>query len=307
MHAFVAIVSRAAREPLVQFFFAAIVLFAANRIIHGPQATARGEAITISAGRVDQIANSYRLLSGRMPSRAELQALVEDYIDEEVGYREAIARGLDADDTIVRRRMRQKLEFLAEDADASNEPSEADLTTWLASHPDEYRLPGRISLRQVLADTDKRGARAKEDAAAFLHELQTGADPDTLGDASMLPSALPLTTRKGVAALFGEDFAARVFEHSGAAWFGPIASPFGSHAVLLLSQDDARAPTLDEMRDKLRSDWIESKRRAARAGFQARLRARYSVKVDWPEPYARQPVAENVPRLERPLDTIDGE
>ncbi len=89
---------------------------------------------------MQQIADSYRLLSGRMPSRAELHALVNDFIDEEIGYREAVAMGLDADDTIVRRRMRQKLEFLAEDADASEEPSEQQLLAHLQSHAAVYRL-----------------------------------------------------------------------------------------------------------------------------------------------------------------------
>src|SRR5689334_5540209 len=115
------------REPLVHFFVVALVLFTANRLLHGPAQQAPGDVITISQGRVQQIADSYRLLAGRMPSRAELQALVTDFIDEEIDYREAIAMGLDADDTIVRRRMRQKLEFLAEDAEASEEPSDAQL------------------------------------------------------------------------------------------------------------------------------------------------------------------------------------
>src|SRR5690606_921986 len=100
------------------------------------------------------------------PSRAELEAFVEDYIDEEVAYREAIAMGLDADDTIVRRRMRQKLMFLAEDAEASEEPSEAELAAWLADHAAQYRIPARVSFRQVLASTDVWGAGAPAEAAA---------------------------------------------------------------------------------------------------------------------------------------------
>src|ERR1041384_3598808 len=121
-------------EPLLQFLAIALVLFAAERLIKGPEQRTDAQSITIATGRVEQIADSYRLLSGRLPSRAELQAPVEDFLDEEIDYREAIAMGLDADDTIVRRRMRQKLEFLAEDAEASEEPSDAQLAEWLQSH-----------------------------------------------------------------------------------------------------------------------------------------------------------------------------
>lgn len=296
---------RVAREPLVQFLAVALILFSTNRLLHGPPQRMADDRIAISAGRVQQIADSYRLLSGRMPSSTELHALVNDFIDEEIGYREAVAMGLDADDTIVRRRMRQKLEFLAEDADASEAPSQQQLLAHLHSHAAVYRLPERISLRQVLASADERGAKATADAAAFLDELRSGADAATLGDASMLPPTLPLTTQQGIAMLFGEEFAARVLEHGGDGWFGPVNSPFGAHLVQIVSREPARDPTPVEIHDKLRSDWIEARRRAKRAEFQASLRGRYQISVDWPEPYASQPAAASVVSNERPLDTID--
>jgi hypothetical protein len=299
---------RAIREPLLQFLAIAAVLFTANSLIHGPDQRVPGDRISISPGRVQQIADSYRLLSGRAPSRTELQALVDDFVDEEIDYREAIAMGLDADDTIVRRRMRQKLEFLVEDAQGIAEPSDADLSAWLRTHADQYRVPERISFRQVLASSDTRGAGdARAEATAFLGKLRSGVDPSTLGDASMLPAALPLTTAEGVAALFGDAFAETLFKQTSDGWLGPVTSPFGAHNVLILSREVARAPALNEVRDKLRSDWIEAKRRAARETFQARLRERYAVEIEWPEPYASQQVAQEVPRLKRPLDTLVGE
>jgi hypothetical protein len=144
-------IRRALREPLLQFLAIALVLFTANELLHGGNLRPTGERITISQGRVQQIADSYRLLAGRMPSRTELQALVNDFADEEIAYREAIAIGLDADDTIVRRRMRQKLEFMAEDAASSEEPTDDQLAAWLMGHAAHYRLPERVSFRQVLA------------------------------------------------------------------------------------------------------------------------------------------------------------
>jgi hypothetical protein len=293
------------REPLLQFLSIALVLFTVNWLIHGDDARPSGDRITISQGRVQQIADSYRLLAGRMPDRIELQALVNDFADEEIAYREAIAIGLDADDTIVRRRMRQKLEFMAEDADASEEPADAQLEAWLSEHAAAYRLPERIAFRQVMTSTDTRGERVRLDAIALLDQLRAGADPTKLGDPSMLPSALPPTTQAGVAALFGEAFAAKVFEHSGGDWFGPVASPLGAHIVLILSREPAREPVLADIREKVRSDWIEARRRDQREQFQARLRQRYEITVEWPERYAAQPVPSDVSKLRRPLDTID--
>ena len=300
--------ARALREPLLHFLAIALVLFAANELLHGHDTPTSTDRITVSQGRVQQIADSFRLLSGRAPSRAELQALVDDFVDEEIDYREAIAMGLDADDTIVRRRMRQKLEFIVEDAHGIAEPSNEELTAWLKAHAAQYRVPERISFRQVLSSSDTRGATAAhEEAAARLAKLRAGVDPEKLGDASMLPSALPLTTTQGVAALFGERFTNSLFEHTDDGWFGPVGSPFGAHDVLILSRETARDPILSEVRDRLRSDFIEAKRRAARDAFQSRLRERYAVAIEWPEPYAGQRVAGDVPRLKRPLDTLIGE
>ena len=279
------------REPLVHFFAVAVALFAANSVMKGPEPRPSGNSVAISQGRVQQIAESYRLLAGRMPSRAELEALVNDFIDEEIDYREAVAMGLDADDTIVRRRMRQKLEFLAEDGDASEEPSDHELAAWLRSHAAQYRVPERLSFRHVLASSDTRGSKADADATAILNALRTGADPKKLGDASMLPAALPLTTKDGVALLFGDAFTSGVFGHTGQDWFGPIESPLGAHVVRILSREPARDPSFAEARDKVRSDWIEAWRLGRREEFQERLRQRYAVSIDWPEPYASQSVA----------------
>ena len=115
----IAFFRRAVREPLVHFLAIGAALFVINGLVHGPDQGPAGETIVISKGRVNQIVQSYVLLAGHLPTTPELQSLVDDFVSEEVGYREAVAMGLDADDTIVRRRMRQKLEFLIEDGAAS--------------------------------------------------------------------------------------------------------------------------------------------------------------------------------------------
>lgn len=280
---------RAIREPLVHFLAIGLALFLANSLINGPDQGPAGETIVISEGRVNQIAESFLLLSGRPPTREELAALVDDFVSEEVGYREAVAMGIDADDTIVRRRMRQKLEFLIEDGAASEEPAEADLQQWLDANPDRYRLPERRALRQVLSSADKRGAAAATEATALLAKLQSGADPAKLGDTSMLPSAMPLTTEEGVASLFGADFAKAAFSHTGEAWFGPVASPFGQHLVLVMDVEPGRTVPLSEVREKVRSDWIEHRRNIARDEFHARMRKRYDIRIQWPEPWKGLP------------------
>ena len=299
-----AFLKRAIREPLVHFLAIGLALFAVNGIINGPDEGPAGESIVISEGRVNQIAESFLLLSGRPPTRDELAALVDDFVSEEVGYREAVAMGLDADDSIVRRRMRQKLEFLIEDGAASEEPTEVQLQQWLDANPDAYRLPERRAVRQVLASADRRGAAAATEAAALLAKLKAGADPAKLGDSSMLPSAMPLTTQEGIASLFGADFASAAFTHTGEGWFGPVASPFGQHLVLVMDVEPGRTVSLAEVREKVRSDWIEHRRNEARDKFHARMRQRYDIRIDWPEPWKSLPQTPDPNPATRPAPEV---
>ena len=280
---------RAVREPLVHFLAIGAALFVLNGFINGPDEGPTGETITISEGRVNQIAESFILLSGRLPTREEVESLVDDFVSEEVGYREAVAMGLDADDTIVRRRMRQKLEFLIEDAAASDQPAQADMQAWLDKHPEQYHLPERRAFRQVLFSADKRGAGAARDAEAALASLRANADPAKLGDTSMLPAAAPLTTQEGVTGLFGPDFSAALFAHEGEGWFGPIASPYGQHVVNILDVEKGRAVALSDVADRVSADIVESRRNDARDAFHARMRDRYHIRIEWPDPWKDLP------------------
>jgi hypothetical protein len=305
----IAFVKRAVREPLVHFLAIGLALFVINGLVHGPDQGAAGDSIVISKGRVNQIVQSYVLLSGHLPTTAELQTLVDDFVSEEVGYREAVAMGLDADDTIVRRRMRQKLEFLIEDGAASTDPTEAELQAWMTAHADKYRLPERRALRQVLLSSDKRGGRTLADAAATLTSLARGADPAKLGDPSMLPAALPPTTQESIAGLFGAEFAAKVFAHAGHAqgandWFGPVASPFGQHIVSVITIEPARTVALSEAIDNVRADWVEARRNDARDDFHARLRKRYNIRIEWPEPWTNLPETPNPTPKTKPIPEV---
>ena len=300
----IAFIKRAVREPLVHFLAIGLLLFAVNGLIHGPDKGPAGDTIVISKGRVNQIVQSYFLLSGHLPATEELQNLVDDFVSEEVGYREAVAMGLDADDTIVRRRMRQKLEFLIEDGASGEEPTPAVLQAWMDAHPEGYRLPERRAIRHVLLSADKRGARTQADAAAALTSLIAGADPAKFGDQSMLPAALPLTTQEGMAGLFGTEFAATVFAHDGKSWFGPVSSPYGQHIVSIISVEPGRALQLSEAAEKVHADWVEARRNAARDDFHARLRKRYHIRIEWPEPWTNLPETPNPTPKTKPIPEV---
>lgn len=275
-----ALPSRLLREPLVHFLLGGALLFA----LYGSPPATGPERIVVDGARIEQLVLGFTRVWQRPPTADELAGLVDDFVREEVYYREALAMGLDRDDTIVRRRMRQKLEFLSEDLAALETPDDATLEAWLAEHADAYRIEPRAALAQVYVSRERHGEDTEATARRWLAALRSGEAADTLGDASLLPETLPLSSAREIARHFGDAFAASVLELAPGEWEGPVASAFGLHLVRVESREPGRAPSLDEVRSAVERDWASAEREKANEAFYQALRGRYEVTVEMPEP-----------------------
>jgi parvulin-like peptidyl-prolyl isomerase len=221
----------------------------------------------------------------RPPTAVELKGLVEDYVAEEVYYREAVAMGLDRDDTVIRRRLRQKMEFISEDIANSVEPSEAQLQEYLADNPGKFARPAELSLRQVYLNAGRRGDSVRADAEKLLAELQAGRGPADLaeaGDPTMLPATMEAASPQAIANAFGQEFAQQVDEAPVGQWSGPIESAFGLHLVRVDERVAAKAPTLGEIRPVVLREWQAEQRRGQSHSFLATLRDKYQVRIEGP-------------------------
>ncbi len=158
------------REPLVHFLLLGLGLFVLFGIV-GDSDDAPTGRIEVSAARIAQLNEIFTRTWQRSPTEQELEGLIEDHIREEVYYREALAMGLDRDDTIVRRRLRQKLEFFTDDLVAAVDPTEEQLEAYLSEHADAFRVPAQLSFRQIYFNRDRRGKQATHDAESLLKRL----------------------------------------------------------------------------------------------------------------------------------------
>jgi hypothetical protein len=270
------------REPLVHFLLlgAAIFLVAAW---FGDPTGGRAERIHLGRDDVEFLRQGFERTWRRPPTAAELAGLVEERVREEMTTREALALGLDRDDTIVRRRLRQKLEFLVEDA-ALVPPTDAELEAWLGANRERFRIEPRIRFEQVFLSRDRHGERLRSDAERLLAALRAGAPADrgALGDPHPLGSDTGELSAGEVAKLFGPDFARRVFELESGVWQGPVDSVHGAHLVLVRERVAGREPALGEVRDAVAREWAAERRSQARERFYRELRARYDVEIDVP-------------------------
>ena len=268
------------REPLVQFLALGALLFAAFEWLGSGAAGSR--RIVITPGQIDAIAAAFTRTWQRPPTEQELKGQLDEYVREEIATREAMALGLDRDDTVVRRRLRQKLEFLAEDTIGATTPTDPELQAWLDSHPETFRVESSVAFRQVHLSPDKRGTSLDGDARRLLDQL-SNAPPETaidsLGDAVMLPQEVARSTHADVAAQFGAEFADAILRVEPGRWTGPIRSAYGLHVVFVRHREEGRLPALAEVRPQVEREFMVERRSRELAAMYDRLLARYRVVI----------------------------
>jgi PPIC-type PPIASE domain len=273
------VLARLLREPLVHFLVLGGVLFAIFGR-GGSDAAVADRQIVVSEADINRLAEGFSRTWHRPPAADELQAQIQDYIREEVLYRTALALGLDKDDTIIRRRLRQKMEFLFEDAVPP--PQEADLRAYLQAHPEKFRTQPLISLRQVFV-SQTRGAATEADARRILARLTSGAsDAANVGDPLLLGDDFSRMPLDRVAALFGDSFAQAVAQSAPGSWVGPLRSAYGFHLVLVAAVEPGDLPPFEEVQAAVEREWFAERRAGAQAAQYQSLLAGYRVIVQKP-------------------------
>ena len=275
-------VKRILHEPLVWFLLLGGLLFLCTQWLGGSVGPGSNR-IVITRGLIDHLASGFVGTWQRPPTEVELKGLIDDYIKEEIAAREAAALGIDRDDTIIRRRLRQKLEFLFADETPATPITDAELSAWLNRHPDSFRVEPKVAFRQVAVRPDRHGSSLRADTEKLLAKLRAGG-PDAaiehMGDASMLPAEQPLEPLYDVARDFGEDFAKDLLKIEPGHWEGPIESPYGLHLVLVRERVAGAKPALQEIRPVNEREVQTERRKAQMQAMYDRLLDKYSVTIE---------------------------
>jgi hypothetical protein len=288
-------IKRWLREPLVSFLVIGAALFAVyhfRRPADNPGAGNRH--IEITDGDIRQMDLSWMGQWRRHPTPDEWRGLIESRIREEILYREALAMGLDQGDTIVKRRMVQKMEFLIEDLSALRDPTAAELKTWYATHSDRFTLPARITFRHLYFSPDKRGEHTLAAASAALTKLAgaKGDDPAaaTLADPFMFQDYYADRTFEQVSGTFGNAFADALAQFKPGRWQGPIESGLGWHLVWIDSIIPGRVPAFEEVElAQIKAEWLTAERAVIKHRALEEMKSRYQIVL----PQGRLPFTSN--------------
>lgn len=269
-------------EPLVHFMLLGVLVFTGFKFFSKNESNPRG-AIVVTQGKIESLVTGFTRTWQRPPTREELNGLIRDYVREEVCAREAMALGLDKEDTVIRRRLRQKLEFISESVAAQADPTDAELQKYLEAHREKFRSERQFTFRQVYLDPQRHGSNLNRDAAQLLIQLQqagTDSNISLFGDPFLLDQEYKRVPTGEVSKQFGEKFAAKLGDLPVGQWQGPIESGFGTHLVLVINRDEGRMPVLKEVRDAVKLEWSNAQRSETNEKFYEALLQRYTVTIE---------------------------
>lgn len=272
------------KEPLLHFLLIGAGLF----MLYGWQSDddeLRPDQIVFTEAKIDQLINLWERKWQRLPTRQELQGMIEQQIREEVLYREALAIGLDKNDQVVRRRMSQKMEFISNDLASLAEPEDEQLQAYLDKHPEKFVIPGQISFSQIYLDVSQHGEQVYANVEKIIEELSNSpvdVDISVLGDSFMGGYVFNNETDFGVSRLFGRAFTQAIFELPVGQWAGPVESGYGLHVVRVDSRTDSRKPSLEQVRDRVRVEWVAQQQRETNDMLYSELRKRYEITIESP-------------------------
>ena len=266
------------REPLLHFLLIGASLFAVFGLVNDGMPGRSDNQVVVSAGRIEQLEKIFTKTWQRQPTTNELKGLIDDFVLEEIYYRQAVAMGIDRDDTVIRRRLRQKIEFLTDDLAAASVATDEELATYLAANSGAFVRDTTYTFGQVYINTDQSGVELR--VAEHLAALRSG--NSVPGDAGLLPAYFENTPARDVDGSFGLGFADGLDALPLGDWQGPIESGLGLHLIQLESRKKGTLPDLADIRTIVEREWANEKRLETRGMVNEQLLAEYDVVIEWP-------------------------
>lgn len=273
------------RRTLVHLFVFGFLLALVMLVVRGTPGNAENEKLIVITGAdAAQIHAKFMRTWNRLPTDAELKKGIEQYIKDEVLYREALSRNLDKSDPAVRLAMVRKITMMGIAQTNVSDPTDEDIEAYFSLRKERYRLPAIIDLEQVFLNKDKRDPNIGNEAQQLLERLnQENPSPEDLihyGDVSLFNNIHNDVTEQDLERLFGNDFSSTVITLPPGEWIGPIESGYGLHIVKITNRIESRIPELTEVLQKVITDMSYENRIAVEDQFYSELLPRYKVLYD---------------------------
>ena len=274
------------KEPLTAFFFLGALIFGLHAILgqDAQQAPEDSSTVDITSDDIEWLRSNWNKRMRREPTAVELQRMVEGLIREEILCREAASMGLDQNDSVLRRRLAQKMEFLFKDLAEIAPPTDDELARYLADNSERYLIPAKVTFSHVYFNPDSRGRQILEDVQDALEKLRKDGEVpayvSSLGDPFLSQSHYRDMSSKDVGWTFGSVFAEELLCLEPGNWQGPLRSGYGLHLVFVHERTEPQAPSLAEVREKVETDFLADRREKMNQQAYAKIRSQYKIMVE---------------------------
>lgn len=270
------------KEPLVHFLLLGTLLFLLYSFLNKEGESAEDYTIHLGQSDIQRLTKAYEKNWSILPDSATLQSLIQEEINTEILYREALRMNLDHNDEIIRRRLKQKYEFLVKDLVSLEKPSAQALQTFHQEHPELYQQDKTLSFSQIYFSPDKRKT-PKVDAHSFYEQVKGQPEPNTmrqLGDNFHLPTYFAQKDPDAIRQAFGKQFADALFKANEKGWLPPIPSGYGFHVVWIHQISTASLIPYERIEEKVFLDWQQQQQAIYNERLQKNLLEKYEVVVE---------------------------
>ncbi len=270
---------RIVQEPLIHFALAGFLIFQYYSFNQNEVVSDVNDAMSIDVSKtqIAQLTNQFSRINLRAPVEKEINGLIENYIHEEVMYREALTLGLDKNDTQVRKRLKLKIEYLLEDISVV-EITDTMLDEFLQDNTEKYRTDAILSFQQIFINPTKHKDLERQ-ARKILVQSKQGKNVESLGDSTLLSKVYQNITESQLNVNFGREFTQQLLKNSGNDWAGPIYSEYGLHIIKINSHIPSRVPMLEEIRFKLDRDLSAQLKKQNKEKLYQSLREKYDITI----------------------------
>lgn len=270
------------KNPIIHIILFGFLLAIVLLIVLGPpKSEGDNRRVVISNTDVAQVRGAWMRTWQREPTFEELRGQLQQYVREEVLYREALKREYDRDDQIVKRSLVRKMDFLAEGQVQAKNISDEEVRSYYALRRERYRVPEKVSFAHIYFSVDKRGENADQDITETIRLLSNRdinlSNISQYGDQFMLQNHYAEYSQQEIQNLFGEEFARQVFQLDTAKWQGPVYSGYGAHAVYIFNRIESDIPELTEVRTNIVMDMMFEEKQAAREQFYTEILRQYQI------------------------------
>ena len=254
-------------DPVTSFVIAGTAIFIFSGLFSDTEIS---RVVEINESEVQRLSGSWRMQRNRDPGSDDLKEIVERYVKDEIYFREAQRLGLDVNDSIIRRRLVQKLTFLTDDIATIQPLDESALREYFEENHEDYRVPERFSFSHRYFSTDHR-EDARSDASAALSS-------SIKDDPFMLQKSYTGKSLSQIRGFLGEEFANALAQlEARSIPQGPIKSAYGWHTVTLKKVEASYTPNFEILADRVARDAALAIRTNANEDYYEELRARYEV------------------------------